>query len=320
MSLPASSIPDLPLTHPGLDVTQPFRTRAALAAGISAKELRGPRFRTVFRGVHVSNSVRATDLQRIRGALLLFEAGTAWASHESAARVLGVPVPDQSDVHISVPHASMRRRRAELKCHVSPGGRVVEHQGMHVSSPHQLFVELACRLGLVDLVIVGDHLVRQRMTTPRKLVQHCRATTQPHARAALRAARLVRSGVDSPMETRLRLLLVLAGLPEPEVNLSLCTRDGDVFRKYDLSYPGIKVVIEYDGRHHIEREQQWHADLLRREDSEGNDWRFVVVIAADIFTTPAQTINRVWRILRDRGLADLPARPSQEWRTHFAGR
>ena len=33
------------------------------------------------------------------------------------------------------------------------------------------------------------------------------------------AARYVRNGVDSVHETRLRMLLVLAGLPEPTVNL-----------------------------------------------------------------------------------------------------
>ena len=38
-------------------------------------------------------------------------------------------------------------------------------------------------------------------------------------RLARRAASLAREGVDSPQETRLRLLLVLAGLPEPRVNV-----------------------------------------------------------------------------------------------------
>ena len=45
-------------------------------------------------------------------------------------------------------------------------------------------------------------------------------------RLALRAAGLVREGVDSPMETRVRLLIVLAGLPEPSVNHIVRAEDG----------------------------------------------------------------------------------------------
>ena len=46
------------------------------------------------------------------------------------------------------------------------------------------------------------------------------------AKLARRAARFVRDGVDSAMETRLRMLLVLAGLPAPEVNFILPPRPG----------------------------------------------------------------------------------------------
>jgi len=47
----------------------------------------------------------------------------------------------------------------------------------------------------------------------------------------------VRIGVDSPLETRLRLLIVLAGLPEPKVNHQLRDQHGDVVMRFDLSYP-----------------------------------------------------------------------------------
>ncbi len=73
----------------------------------------------------------------------------------------------------------------------------------------------------------ADALVRLGLATEREL--RARAENS-HERGAIRArtaAALVRRGVDSPMETRLRLLIVLAGLPEPEVNRILRDAGGD---------------------------------------------------------------------------------------------
>jgi hypothetical protein len=49
---------------------------------------------------------------------------------------------------------------------------------------------------------------------------------------------------------------VLAGLPEPEVNLIIRDELGAPIRRYDLLYRGSRTAVEYDGRHHIERKGQ----------------------------------------------------------------
>jgi hypothetical protein len=59
------------------------------------------------------------------------------------------------------------------------------------------------------------------------------------------------------MESRLRMLLVLAGLPEPTVNHIVRDDRGNWVRRFDLAYPDLRIAIEYDGRHHIERQEQW---------------------------------------------------------------
>lgn len=53
----------------------------------------------------------------------------------------------------------------------------------------------------------------------------------------------------SPMETRLRLLLVYAGL-RPEVRFVVRDRTGKIH--FDLAFPEAKLAIEYDGRGHLE--------------------------------------------------------------------
>ena len=301
-----------------LDVTQPFLRAQALASGIPASALRTSAYRRLFRGIYVAASTRVTPTLRAQAAVLLVDA-SAFASHASAARMYSVPLPVLPDEHVSVTDPALRRPRPGLRCHVCrhPMLRVVD--GVRVSAPAQLFVELSTQLSLVDLVVVGDHLVRRRLVTLEELRDHCAASTR-RGSSARRAAGLVRERVDSPMETRLRLLLVLAGLPEPEVNLTLRDVDGQPLRRFDLSYPGVRLIVEYDGRHHVERVETWEADLDRREEIDDEGWRILVVTARGVYTQPARTLERVARVLRARGMPGVPARLDDEWRLHFPER
>lgn len=117
------------------------------------------------------------------------------------------------------------------------------------------------------------------------------------------------------METRLRMLLVLAGLPEPQVNWELYDAFGVVLRRLDLAYPEVRVAVEYDGRHHVEVVQQWESDLARREGLEGDRWRMIVVTGRGIYREPGATVDRVRAALTARGLRLPPSR--QDWRPHF---
>lgn len=302
-----------------LDTRRPFTRADALAAGIPASALRGSRFRRIFTGVYIEARVPEHPLVRARAALLLHPP-SAFVSHVSAARVLGLPVPRDPLEHVTVASAGDRSKRAGIRCHVGPGDDVIEVQGIRVSGPHRMFVELASVLHLVDLVVVGDALVRTGKATPESLVAACEQCENRHAGAALRAARLVRAMVDSPMETRLRLLIVLAGLPEPVVNHRIRDQDGRVLRRFDLSYPSVRLIVEYDGRQHVEVKANWTSDLDRREELDDNGWRILVVTSDGIYRDPARTVARVHRALRTCGWRGLPARTSDAWRPHFPGR
>jgi hypothetical protein len=122
------------------------------------------------------------------------------------------------------------------------------------------------------------------------------------------------------METRLRMLIVLAGLPEPEVNRTVRAADGDPIRRHDLSYPEVRVIVEYDGHQHIEREQAWEADLDRREAIDDDAWRILVVTARGIFSEPERTALRIHRLLARRRMPGLIRAPRPDWRPHFPGR
>jgi very-short-patch-repair endonuclease len=242
----------------------------------------------------------------------------AVATHFSAARLRGVPVPDHPWEHVTVARPADRRQRHGLRCHVLALAAADIHviDGLRVSAPHRMFVELAGTLGLVELVVVGDWLVRHRHVTVESLLAYCAAAHVHHAAAARRAAAYVRAGVDSPMETRLRLLLVLAGLPEPRVNAELRDDHGVLRARFDLSWPGVRLAVEYDGRQHLESVDQWEHDVERRDLLVEEGWRLVTVTSKGLYREPQRTVHRVWRALRDQGLRPLPE-PLDDWRVHF---
>lgn len=179
------------------------------------------------------------------------------------------------------------------------------------------FLDLVGHLGLVDLVILGDSLVRRRPVTPDQLVRAAQGLTE-FRRHALDAADLVRAGVDSPMETRLRLLMVLAGLPEPEVNIVLRNEYGDVVRRSDMGFRSSRLALEYDGRQHAESAEQHATDIVRREELGADGWYFWTAISKDIFRHPATTLTRIVAVMQLRGMDTPPLR--DDWRRHFPGR
>lgn len=300
-----------------LDMRRPFTRADAIAAGVSPSSLKGPNFRRIFRGVYIHVSVPTHPLIRIQAALLIHP-GVAFASHLSGARVYELPIPDAPEEHVSVFAHADRRRRTGIRNHVAKADTpVTVVKGVRVSEPEQLFIELASLLGLVDLVVAGDDLVRRKRTTPEKLRTGCAASDDSHAVKSRRAAAYVRLRADSPMESRLRMLLVLAGLPEPDVNHEVYDEQGRLLYKFDLCYPDLKLIVEYDGRHHKDDLDQWDRDTDRRDWLDHNGWMIVPVFSRGIYKRPDHTIKRVLTALKSRGCTTLPRVLSEDWRPFF---
>jgi hypothetical protein len=178
----------------------------------------------------------------------------------------------------------------------------------------------AARKDLVDLVAVGDSLVRRKRTTPENLVTAAEGYTGKGSRLARRAASYVRSGVDSPTESRLRMLIVLGGLPEPQVNYILRERNGEWSSRLDLCYSDLKLIVEYDGRHHAEVRANWLNDIKRREALERDGWRFVIVTSEGLYEAPFDTLLRVRLALIERGCRVRPGQIPAEWHRIFTSR
>lgn len=300
--------------HTAFDTTRPFLRQQALKAGLTKHQLDGPAFHCIFRSVRLSTSIALDTRARAESALLLVEGGVA--SHHTAAVIWGGVVPDTALTHITVPKDDARRHRTNLRCHVRPV-RFTTVRGVKVTTPEQTFYDLADNLGLVDLVVLGDSLVQTGASTPARLNQFVASRRSARARTA---AALVRCGVESPMETRVRLMLVLAGLPEPEINLTITTAQGRAIYRLDLAWPDLRLAVEYDGRQHAESSHQWGRDVTRREHLDEEGWRVIVLRATDVYDTPWESVGRIMAAMSTRGFETDVTTCPEPFRTHFPGR
>ncbi len=294
-----------------------FRSRDAGAVGVTERDLRHHRYAAVLRGVRAPADGEVDTWLRARAALLL--AGPrAVVSHHTAALLWGAAVPSTPTTHVMVATANERHRLEGTTFHVCTTLQHGHHvRGVPVTSPEQTFIDLARVLPLVDAVVVGDCLVRLGHVTVEGLREACRRTRLKGAAAARRAAEHVRAGAESPMETRVRMLLVLAGLPEPLLQLELRDADGVTTYRLDLAYPEVRLALEYDGRQHAENDAQWSHDVVRREFLDAQGWRLIVIRAADIYTHPAATLARIVEALESRGVRVKRLDP--RWQRHFQG-
>lgn len=298
------------------DDQRPFTYRQGRAAGISRRALESGAYRRLLLNVYVHSSRRVDAFVEAQAAILAAQPGAFVALH-TAARLWGGVVPHSHLAQVSVPTGRGRKQREDLR--TSSSSRApVRFRGVPTTAAADTFLDLARHLHLLDLVILGDSLVRRRRLTPAVLVAATEGSSGRGVRVARRAAGLVRAGVDSPMESRSRMLRVLSGLPELETDIRLYGPGGDLRRRLDAGDRASRTAVEYDGRHHVERVAQWESDVLRREEFEDEEWRIMTLVGRDIFATPGRTVERMARLFASRGIP--VGRRSEEWRRYFPER
>ncbi|MGA8048264.1 MAG: hypothetical protein WCA30_18580 [Dermatophilaceae bacterium] len=101
-------------------------------------------------------------------------------------------------------------------------------------------------------------------------------------RMLLEAFGRMRPRVWSPMETRSRLLVIRAGLPEPMLNAWVRGPDDEEILKGDLTWRKQRTVGEFQGAHHAGLEARGN-DAAKRGLAEAAGWRVVEIFKDDIF-------------------------------------
>jgi hypothetical protein len=104
----------------------------------------------------------------------------------------------------------------------------------------------------------------------------------------------IRTRSASRPETRCRLALVEAGLPEPALNFDV-VEHGRALGCVDLAYPELRIAIEYEGEHHLLDPEQWARDIERYDRLREAGWVVIRVTKTELFRSPNLLIARVRR-------------------------
>ena len=227
--------------------------------------------------------IAAARIEHARHAL-----GSAF-SHLTAAVLHRFPLRmhrlDPTVLHITTYSDNARRRRIGLRVHPMPRDeRRVLVKGMMATHPVDTWCALSALLTLDELVAIGDHLVRRQ--SPDATMDDLRVAVDRYAgrhgaKRLREALELVRPRTDSPKETELRLILVRAGLPEPEVNISVRDREGRHIKLGDLVYEEERVLVEYDGEQHRTDSEQYAKDARDLERATNAGWKVIRVRKGD---------------------------------------
>jgi hypothetical protein len=126
----------------------------------------------------------------------------------------------------------------------------------------------------------------------------------PGARGHKRARLLIDmmdAGAESPKESWLRLVLVIAGFTPPTTQIRVT--DGQFVAYLDMGWEHQRVALEYDGDHHRTDREQYVKDIRRAEMLERLGWHVVRVIKED---RSRDIVERVSRALERRGYTASP--------------
>ena len=294
---------------PGL-ACRPFTTAQAYAAGVGRKVLRGPAVRRLYSGLYVSRDVILDVPGEVAAAQEVLPPHT-FVTGVTALWCYGVEIGEPHPLQFVTTHRHPVRRPG---IHVTRSERQPPGRGGLVT-PEHAFATAARLLDLVDLVSAGDWLVRRKLTMPERLVAFTATHRGAAAARARRAAALVRQRVDSPGETKLRLCLVLAGLPEPTCNITLGTDDYPI-GTVDLLLEAYKVILEYEGDHHRTDKRQWNVDIGRVDGFTAEGYR-VLRVTAEHMRRPRTLVHRVHAALVAGGYTGPAPVFTAEWSALF---
>jgi len=184
------------------------------------------------------------------------------------------------------------------------GEDIAEVQDLPATSRTRTIADLGRRLPLVEAVPIVDMALHRRMVAFEQLSQWIAVHPGYHGVRRLRKALdLADAAAESPMETRLRMLLMSNGLPRPSVQVSLYDETGAFIARPDLYYSGSRLAIEYDGATH---RTTLAADNRRQNRVLEAGYRLLRFTASDILRTPASVVGIVDRALNfaaSRGVA-----------------
>jgi hypothetical protein len=292
-----------------------FSVVEALRAGVAPRVLRSNELVIPTPGTRLAAAIAHDEVERARAVLAVCPEPAA-LSRVTALRLLGVDVPRRlerdRDVHVTVRSDAVVPQRRGVVAHThqrdgeryrarSVPTRVVS--GLPVVAPARTWLDLAGRLSADELVVLGDAMTRRVAPVTSLEALRAEVRSAPPGTRGIRRAReaveLVRERTDSVPESELRLVIVRAGLPCPEVNGVVLDDVGRFVAMPDLVLRDHRIALEYDGDVHRTDRRTWLRDTVKRERLRDLGWEVITVVAPHL-TTPRTVTTRLAKAIARR--------------------
>jgi very-short-patch-repair endonuclease len=269
-----------------------FTVEDARRAGLERWHLECASWTRVGPSLYVSKDLTANPIHRLEAAQRRLPP-TAAFSGLTAAWLHGLDVQPCEPVEVTVPEDAGVSSRSGISVRRSAfaKGDVVRVRGMQATSIARTVGELGARLNLVEAVVVADEALHSgRLRIDELTTWAERHTRHRGMRNLRRLLNLVDAAAESPMESRLRIVLVLGGLPRPKAQVTIRDRWGRALGRLDLYYPEHRLGIEYDGA--------THRDSLAEDNRRQNRLlnagvRLLRFTAADVLRNPETVVSQV---------------------------
>jgi hypothetical protein len=225
--------------------TGPFNLEEARRHGLTKDHLLGASWRRLGGGAYALRAI-ANDPDVVLAATGRRLPMTAVFSGRTAGWLHGLDLPPCDPVEVTLPSSSGISRLAGIfvrRSEVVASERVTRH-GQPTTSVVRTLADLGRHLPLVEAVAALDMALHVHLLKSTAL--HSWACAHPGypgiARLRL-AIELADPATESVMETRLRLLLVMARLPRPLAQVRLYDEGGDFLGRPDFYYPHHRLAI-----------------------------------------------------------------------------
>lgn len=274
---------------------QPFTLATAASFGVTRSMLRGSQWWQVIRGVWAHTSVPDSKQTRFEALELVLTERTFICGLTAAWAAFDIDVQDPRSDQLWIGHTpgTWLKPRPGFVIHeltLDPADIQV-FRGTRMTTWLRTAFDCARWLPLVEAVVVIDALTHIGAISLEELTDYLASHRRlKGVKQVARVIELADPKSESPMETRVRLLLILAGLPRPESQIIIEDDGGNFIARADLGYPDKRVLIEYDGAWHF---TQRAADERRRQAMRDLGWTVIVVTSHDYYRTPAALVARV---------------------------
>jgi hypothetical protein len=284
-----------------MSTTPLLTTRRAIAAGLTRHVLSGPSWQQVVRGVWMPARLSITREVAVEAARLVLPVDAVLCGL-SAVSDYGVDVRANDDLTVYAAFEGQiprKRLGMDLRQVALRSDEVVARGRWLVTTPMRTAFDCGRWLPLVEAAVVVDALAHDGLIDVGQLEAFAR--DHPRVRGlsqVVRVAQIADPLAESPMETRLRLILVFALLPVPTSQLNVFTNSGRFVARLDLGYENYKVAVEYDGAFHWEQRRE---DDRRRDALRALGWTVLVFSAEDVYRRPTTVAMQVGAALRRAG-------------------